>query len=93
VNVHTEAPAAAKQTGATDKSATDRLQVHDSTNESPLGNYPLFGTPEQAAAVLQCSVNKIRQMCREGRLPSFKVGRLIRIARTGLLTFIDNGGN
>lgn len=36
-------------------------------------------TPEALAERWQCSAETIRAMCRQGRLPHFRSGRMIRI--------------
>jgi excisionase family DNA binding protein len=86
------APAAAKQTGATDKSPTESLPVNDSTDNALLDGYPPIGTLEQVASTLQIPATTARQMCREGRLPAFKVGQTWRVPRAWLVQFINSGG-
>ena len=46
-------------------------------------------TAEQAAAVLQCTTNHVYALCREGRLPSRKVGRLVRIPKAAFLRWLE----
>jgi excisionase family DNA binding protein len=92
MRVQISAPTAAKQMGATDVSATESLSTNDTTYNNLLGGYPPIGTLEQAASVLQIPVTTARQMCREKRLPAFKVGQAWRIPRAWLIEFINNGG-
>jgi excisionase family DNA binding protein len=87
------APAAAKQTGATDKSPMESLPVNDNTYNTLLDGYPPVGTLEQAASILQIPATTARQMCREGRLPAFKVGQKWRIPRAWLCEFMQGGGS
>jgi excisionase family DNA binding protein len=88
------APAACKLTGATDNSFSESLLVDDTTNNnSLLDGYPPVGTPEQAASALQLGITTVRQMCREGRLPSFKAGAQWRIPKAWLCEFMRGGGN
>lgn len=54
--------------------------------------YPPVGTVEDAAALLKMPVTSVRSLCRTGQLKAIKVGKLWRIPRVALLSFIENGG-
>ena len=58
-----------------------------------LSGSPDILTLEQAAEVLQISMTNARGMCRERRLPSFKVAAQWRIPRAWLEEYIMGGGN
>jgi excisionase family DNA binding protein len=58
-----------------------------------LAGFPVVLTLEQAASLLQIPVTTARQMCREKRLPAFKVGQTWRIPRTWLEEYIMGGGS
>jgi len=88
-----DAPAATKLTGATDKSETGSLQVNDSMYNTLLAGYPPIGTLEQVASILQIPIPTARQMCRERRLPAFKVGQTWRVPRAWLEDYIIRGGS
>ena len=44
---------------------------------------------KQAAAAFGVSAQVMRRYCREGRLPSFKIGQRVFIPRNHLAAFID----
>lgn len=48
-----------------------------------------FLTVEQVAEYLQLNKLTVYKYVREGRIPATKVGRLLRIARSDLLRFLD----
>ncbi|MHA6687022.1 helix-turn-helix domain-containing protein [Mesorhizobium sp. A556] len=50
-----------------------------SANDNVVGHAQSF-TPETLAARWQCSAQHIRDLVAKGELPSFRVGRLIRIS-------------
>jgi excisionase family DNA binding protein len=56
------------------------------------------GTPDEvvdrreAAKLLKCSNWQIFQLTNDGRLPSFRVGRLVRIRRADIEEFMAAGG-
>ena len=54
--------------------------------------YPPVGTVEDTAELLKMPVTSVRKLCRTGQLDGFKVGKLWRIPRVALLSFIENGG-
>lgn len=54
--------------------------------------YPPVGTVEDAAALLKMPVTSVRNLCRTGQLDGFKVGKLWRIPRAQLISFIQEGG-
>jgi excisionase family DNA binding protein len=93
VRVQIDAPAACKLTGATDNFAEESPYVNNITYNNLLGGYPPIGTLEQAASLLQIPVTTARQMCREKRLPAFKVGQTWRIPRAWLEEYIMGGGS
>lgn len=50
-------------------------------HDSDMGDY----TPTQAARIMNCSVDKVREICRQGYLKSYKLGeRTLRIPRSEL---------
>lgn len=50
---------------------------------------PLTIRVEEAAVILRISRNTAYALVRSGTLPSFKVGRQLRISKRNLLTFMD----
>jgi len=62
-------------------------------DNSILSSYPPIGTLEQAASILQIGITTARQLCREGRLPAFKVAHQWRVPRAWLTRFIAEGGS
>lgn len=54
--------------------------------------YPPVGTAEDAAELLKMPVTSVRSLCRTGQLNAFKVGKLWRITRAELISFIKEGG-
>lgn len=46
---------------------------------------------DDAAAVLNCSTRKTRQLISEGSLAAVKIGRLVRVPRQALLALIRTG--
>ena len=78
-----------ERTLASREEAPASLSVLDDTI---LSSYPPIGTLEQAASMLQIGITTARQLCREGRLPAFKVANQWRIPRTWLIEFISKGG-
>jgi excisionase family DNA binding protein len=49
-------------------------------------------TVPEVAAVLRCSESKAWRLVWDGRLASFKIGRLVRVSRAQLDAFMANGG-
>ena len=80
---HTQRALASREEAPTPLSESDN---------SILSGLPHVLTLEQAARALQISVTGARQMCREKRLPAFKVGQQWRIPRTWLIEFMAGGG-
>ena len=59
-----------------------------------MSDLPEILTVDECAAFLQISRSSAYQAVKEGALPSFKVGRCIRISKAALLNWInaqDNG--
>lgn len=87
------APAAGKLTGAMIASDFD-ASFNDYTSLFSVGeDYPIVGTPEDAAKYLNLRVASIRELCRTGRLRAIKVGNLWRIPRAYLQEFIEKGAH
>lgn len=86
------APAAAKQTGATPQSPMNAMRV-DYSNIPIVGEeYPNMGTSEDAAKYLNLTPASIRELCRTGQLKAIKCGNLWRIPKAWLLEFVMSGG-
>jgi excisionase family DNA binding protein len=58
-----------------------------------LSRLPDILTLEQAAGALQLGITTTRQMCRERKLPSFKVGQQWRLPRAWLVEYMNRGGH
>jgi excisionase family DNA binding protein len=86
-----DAPAAAKQTGATDISVTEGLPVNDTTSRQVLGGLPAVLTLGEAAEVLRIPQATARMLCREGRLPAIKLGQAWRVPKAWLADKIAGG--
>lgn len=43
-----------------------------------------------AAALLGVSLDRIRKLAQRGEFPAFKVGKLWRVNKTDMLTYIEN---
>lgn len=53
---------------------------------APIGDgVPKVLTVEEAADYLKVSSSSVRQLVRENRIPFFRIGRSIRILKTGLV--------
>ena len=50
-------------------------------------------TVEEAASKVGCSVNFLRIRARDGRLKSYRMGKLYRFAEVDLQTLITTNGN
>lgn len=46
-------------------------------------------TAKQVARVLQCTVRHVYTLCREGRMPCRKVGRLVRIPKVQFVAWLE----
>lgn len=80
--------------GATlERQVADTLaDIQRQTQQPPrLEDLPDVITAEQAAAVLQCTVNHVYAMCRQGEIPARKVGRLVRIPKSAFLAWLEVG--
>ncbi|OUM99335.1 MAG: hypothetical protein BAA04_09740 [Firmicutes bacterium ZCTH02-B6] len=54
-----------------------------------LSDLPDVLTPEEVASVLQCARTTVYDLCRTGRIPSVKVGRLVRIPRERFVRWLN----
>jgi len=61
-------------------------------DSSILSGLPHVLTLKQTALLLGIGITTARQMCREERLPAFKVGQQWRVPRAWLSEAINNGG-
>lgn len=52
--------------------------------------YPDILTTRQAAAALSIGKNTLYRLLADGTIPSFLVGRTIKIPKQGLLTYIES---
>ena len=65
--------------------------------EAPVVGAPERGedvlTPDEVARRLRCSRRTVYNLIGDGRLPSFRVGKLRRVRRDDLERFITDHGN
>lgn len=73
--------------------ALEELEDAQSLLDDIVSAYPAVGTVEDAAALLGVPVSSMRAMCRRGDINAIKVGRLWRIPRTEIISFIQRGGS
>ncbi len=48
--------------------------------------------PDEAAALLRVSKPRLYELVRQGKLPAFRVGRLVRISEHDLDEWVSRGG-
>ena len=53
--------------------------------------YPPILTVDQAAVMMQLDRNTVYELIRQGKIPAFKAGRVIRINRDQLLQIVAEG--
>lgn len=73
--------------------ALEELEDAQSLLDDIVSAYPAVGTVEDAASLLGVPVSSMRAMCRRGDISAIKVGRLWRIPRTEIISFIQRGGS
>jgi excisionase family DNA binding protein len=54
---------------------------------------PIAVDRRTAAKLLNCSYWQMFQLTNDGRIPSFRVGRLVRVRLSDLDDFMSNGGS
>lgn len=52
---------------------------------------PLLLPPEDTALVLNCNIQVVRKMCRNGVIPAIKVGGMWRVPRDKLRLQVEGG--
>lgn len=87
-----DVPAAAKLTGTTSQPGEEGVQSKNTTRGALLAGCSDVMKTDEAGAVLGISPATVRDLCRQGKLPFFRLGKQIRIPKTWLLDFINNGG-
>jgi excisionase family DNA binding protein len=72
-------------------------QPGERVSESPCGRHELFsGYPDvmstrKAAEALDTNERTLREMARDGRIRSVRIGRVYKFTKTALLSFVERG--
>lgn len=61
--------------------------------EARQSEYPPILTVSQAAEMLQLERHTIYELVRQGKIPAFRAGRVIRLSRDGLLELFQKGNH
>ena len=59
------------------------------TRTTPSDQWPELLTVEEASAILAIGKGTTYDLCRRGELPSVRLGRLLRIPRSGLVSLLQ----
>ena len=86
------APVLAKNTGATNQPVTESLLPNDTTESALVAGYPALLDTEEIGAILKVRQATVRELLRQGKLRSLRVGKQYRVAKIWLVEFINNGG-
>ena len=71
----------------------NRNQSDGVGNEAPLTDSPRLLTPQQAADWLQCSATTVYRLAEDGKIPSVRVGRLLRFSLEALQAWARGGAS
>jgi len=68
------------------------LAVEEAIRMGPPDDLPVVLTVEEAAAVLRLKRSTTYELIRQGQIPSFRVGRFIRVPRDALFRMAQQSG-